>query len=244
MCLNSDLKCAKRPMDVLFKKHRSPARHTWCPQDSRHFLKALPRFLHNFKSLYIIRFKSSFFSGTSNKWLTRREPSSGKAPPPLEPAEKVLNVKFQKSCGKKTFSVGTFPLRQPPYSRRISTNYSVCGNLLPHTYSNLRHFTPVSMNHVQGFPGGSGFSCREDMTVLWVSAICLRRRAILKPAKHLTQLKFHHFPLARRRVIVKPKRDRHTLSSMQENPASPRGKQLSGSRNGREMNIKNRGQKS
>jgi len=36
------------------------------------------------------------------------------------------------------------------------------------------------MNHVQGFPGGSGFSCREDMTVLWVSAICLRRRAILK----------------------------------------------------------------
>ena len=42
----------------------------------------------------------------------------------------------------------------------------------------LQVFTPVSMNHVQGFPGGSGFSCREDMTVLWVSAICLRRRAI------------------------------------------------------------------
>ena len=119
-----------------------------------------------------------FFSSTSNKWLTRREPSSGKSPPPLEPAEKVLNVKVRKSRGKKAFSVGTFPSSQPPYSRSISTNYSVCGILLPHTYSNLRHFTPVSMNHVQGFPGGSGFSCMEDMTVLWVSAICLRRRAI------------------------------------------------------------------
>ena len=176
--MNFDLKCAKRPMDVLFKNGPAFVGHIKCPQKAKPFLKALPRFLHNFKSLYVIRFKSSFFSGTSNKWLTRREPSSGKSPPPLEPAEKVLNVKFRKSCGKKTFSVGTFPLRQPPYSRRISTNYSVCGNLLPHTYSNLRHFTPVSMNHVQGFPGGSGFSCREDMTVLWVSAICLRRRAI------------------------------------------------------------------
>jgi hypothetical protein len=58
--------------------------------------------LHN--SLQII-----FFPSTSNKWLTRREPSSGKSPPPLEPAEKVLNVKARKICGKQISPVGTFP---------------------------------------------------------------------------------------------------------------------------------------
>jgi len=88
-------------MDVLFKNGPAFVGHIKCPQKAKPFLKALPRFLHNFKSLYVIRFKSSFFSGTSNKWLTRREPSSGKSPPPLEPAEKVLNVKIRKSCGKQ-----------------------------------------------------------------------------------------------------------------------------------------------
>ena len=49
--------------------------------------------------------------------------------------------------------------------------------------SHIFQFTPFHArfsNHVQGFPGGSGFSCRKDMPVLWVSAICLRRRAIIK----------------------------------------------------------------
>lgn len=88
MFLNSDLKCAKRPMDVLFKETPKSCQTHEVSAGLQAFLKSAAALfaqlqidLHN--SLQII-----LFSGISNKWLTRREPSSGKAPPPLEPAEK------------------------------------------------------------------------------------------------------------------------------------------------------------
>ncbi|MBO5176608.1 MAG: hypothetical protein J6C07_04035 [Lachnospiraceae bacterium] len=75
----------------------------------------------------------SFFSGTSNKWLTRREPSSGKAPPPLEPAEKVLNVKVRKSCGKKNSpSVHSHQGNFPIYEALAQTIVYVAISFLTH----------------------------------------------------------------------------------------------------------------
>ena len=92
----------------------------------------------------------------------------------------MLNVKVRKNCGKKNSpSVHSHQGNFPIYEALASTTVYVILSYLTHIPV-FHHFTPVSKNHVQCFPGGSGFSCREDMPVLWVSAICLRRRAILK----------------------------------------------------------------
>ena len=48
------MSCPKRPLDVFFKKIRSSAGHTRCPQNSRIFLKALSRFWDNPNANYII----------------------------------------------------------------------------------------------------------------------------------------------------------------------------------------------
>jgi len=46
-------------MDVLFKNGPAFVGHIKCPQKAKPFLKALPRFLHNFKSPCTVPLKTS-----------------------------------------------------------------------------------------------------------------------------------------------------------------------------------------
>ena len=55
---------SKHPMDVVFKKARSSARHMRCPQNSRPSLKALRAFWNHSNALYI----SIFRTDPSDSW--------------------------------------------------------------------------------------------------------------------------------------------------------------------------------
>jgi len=101
----------KCPMDVLLKSFQGALRQTRLSSRTLEtFLKALPRFLHNSNSLH--NSPHTKFSGISDKWLTLSNMPSEQFSPPLEPAEKVLNVKLRKICVNIKLSVATF--RQSP----------------------------------------------------------------------------------------------------------------------------------
>ena len=39
-------------------------------------------------------------------------------------------------------------------------------------------FAPISLTHVQGFPGGSGLHLRSDMAAVFILANCLKNREV------------------------------------------------------------------